>query len=91
MRGTVNVIDRDKEARKHLWQGLQRMEPRERVAFLASLCRTADAMPGNIEVKVTKHSGTTGEAYHDVMMWSAVYGGCLFEACRLLELRLRRR
>lgn len=91
MRGTVDIIDRDREARRHLWRGLKRMEPRERVAFLRSLCAARAGEAGSVEVRVTSHSGTTGEAYHDVMAWSAVYGGCLFRACEMLESWLRTR
>lgn len=89
MRGTVNVIDRDLEARKHLWQGLQRLGPARRTAFLRELCATVHG-PGGVSVRVTEAPSTVGEAYADVMMWSMGFGGCLHEACRRMEQRLKR-
>ena len=82
------MFDRDLEARKHLWKGLERLSPRGRVAFLNHVCKRASgplAGPG-----VTTHSGTAREAWLDIGMCAAVWGLDLQETCAELERWLKR-
>lgn len=90
MAGTVDVIDRDREARAHLWGGLQRMTPPERIAFLSHACEPVKG-PGGIGARVTKHSGEVVEAYMDIGMLGALYGRDLYDVCREMEDWLRKR
>lgn len=83
-------IDRDREARRHLWFGLKRMPPAERVRFLRHAC--GESVRAKVGAKVKKgHSGTTGEVYNDLMQLNTVYGACLSRVCGLLETWLRKR
>ena len=84
------IIDRDLEARKHLWNGLERLGHEGRIRFLGSLCGTVKG-PGGVGAKVTAPPATVGEAYMDVMMWSVGFGGCMFRACEAMERALRKR
>ena len=82
-------LDRDLEARKHMWKGLKRMPPAERIAFVQHACTL---LQGPVKTRVSKdHSGTTGEAFADLTGLSAVYGVDLDDVCRLMERWLRKR
>lgn len=78
----------DLEVRKHLWVGLDRLEPSGRVRFLKRLCKLVN-FHGN-DVKVTTHTGTVEEAWRDVMMLSFQHNLSLDRACAELETFLRR-
>lgn len=83
-------LDRDAEARKHLWMGLKRMEPPGRTAFLKWACRQVAGPDKIAEVKVTASTGHHGEVYWDLMMLAAVHGLDVGRACEKLEQVLRR-
>lgn len=91
----VELVDRDREARRHLWEGLARMEPAERVAFLRWRCRAAaDARESaglRAGAEVTDHGGTAGEAFHDLLALSFLYGADMGETCEAMERWLRKR
>lgn len=81
----VAQIDRDLEARKHLWKGLQRLSPRGRVRFLQAMCDRVSTTQHGAETRVTDHTGTTHEAYYDLMLLSVNHGLDLSDACNALE------
>lgn len=83
-----HLPDADLEVRKHLWQGLERMQPAQRVAFLKQLCKQGSFH--GVDVKVTTSSGTVQECFHDVCMLSFQHGVKLQAAAALLERTLRR-
>jgi hypothetical protein len=87
---TVADIDKDLEARKHLWKGLQRLGERGRVAFVGRMCRFVRGPDRIAEVKVTSSTGTVHECYMDLMMLSCVHGLDLGRACAVMEQVLRR-
>ena len=82
-------IDRDLEARKHLWKGLQRLTPAGRVRFLEAVARSAVKFAG-VETRVTSHTGTVHEAYLDLMTLAATHGADLGLACAELERWLKK-
>jgi hypothetical protein len=82
------AFDRDLEARRHLWRGLERLAPHRRIAFQAACL--ADATRDGVAPKITSHDGSTAEAYRDLVASSAVYGLDLFRVCERLERWLRR-
>ncbi len=65
-----HLPDADLEVRKHLWRGLERMQPAQRVGFLKRLCRKATLPVAHVEPRVTSHTGTVHEAFHDICMLS---------------------
>lgn len=79
----------DLEVRKHLWRGLARLTPRERVGFLGRLCRICTL--GGSPVRVTTHTGTIRETNADIMMLALQHGLDLNLACVELDGVLRRR
>lgn len=85
--GTVEHIDRDREARKHLWKGLERLSPRRRIAFVGAMARITNR--DGTETRVTSHSGTVSEAYYDLMLLAVNHGLDLYAACVHLENWLR--
>jgi hypothetical protein len=80
-------LDRDLEARKHLWRGLARLRPRRRVAFVGEMCRRVSG--GGVETRVTSSTGTVGECVGDVVMLAVNHGLDLSHACEALERTLR--
>lgn len=86
--GTAEDVDGDLEARKHLWRGLARMTPAQRVAFLDECCRGV-AGPGGVGVRVEGHTGEVGEAYYDLALLAVSYGFDLYRACDMMERRLK--
>lgn len=88
---TCEDIDRDAEARKHLWKGLQRMAAGDRVRFLAVCCKTKD-MQGNAfgETRVTSSTGTVHEVYMDLMLLSVGHQLNLGKVCDVMEKFLKR-
>ncbi len=91
--GSALWFDRDLEARKHLWKGLQRLEPfgvNGRVAFLSYACTLAPTKLGGFDLKVTGHTGTVQEAYYDLVYASCTHGLSLSKVCAALELWLKK-
>lgn len=86
-RGTVELVDRDREVRLHLQRGLGRMTPAARIAFVNRMCRLTNSH--GLETKVTDHSGTTAEAFWDVCLLAVNHGLDLNVACSELERVLR--
>ena len=82
---TVNDIDRDQEARKHLWLGLKRLPPPRRIAFLHWACKQVRGPDRIAEVRVTKSEGHHGEVYWDLMSLAASHGLDLGRTCEKLE------
>lgn len=87
----VAQIDRDVEARKHLWKGLARLGMRGRVRFVQAMCGRVSQTQHGAHTRVTDHTGTVHEAYYDLMLLSVNHGLDLGEACELLELELKAR
>lgn len=87
--GTVDVIDRDLEARRHLWTGLARLDPAGRTAFVQLMARSTDRH--GLATRASSTTGTVHEAYYDLMMLAVNYGLDLYEACNRLERLLSRR
>jgi len=85
---TVEDIDRDAEARKHLWKGLQRMDPQDRVRFVQWACKQVSDKLG--ETRVTSSTGTTHETYMDLMLLAVGHRLNLGRACLGMERFLRR-
>lgn len=83
-----HLPDADLEVRKHLMSGLERLTVSQRIGFLKRLCRHGSFH--GVEVKVTGHSGTVRECFHDVCMLSFQHGVKLQTAAVELEQVLRR-
>lgn len=83
MNGTVEMIDRDAEARRHLWRGLARMRPPERVAFV-SRCAGGAGVAG-VRVEVTSSTASVHECYMDLALLSVTYGRCMHSVCAEME------
>jgi hypothetical protein len=81
------AVDRDAEMRRFFRDGLGRLSPSGRVAFLRRMCVLC---PGPLRPAVTSHTGTVGEAHHDLMMLGLAHGLDLGRAARELEALLRR-
>lgn len=86
--GSVEWIDRDLEARKHLWTGLKRLGPRGRIRFVSWAANVASAL--GTETKVTSHTGTVHESYQDLMILAVTHGLKLDRACGEMESWLKR-
>ena len=84
-------IDRDLEARKHLWRGLARMGKRERVAFVGAMCKEVSKTQEGAATRVTSHTGTVYESFADLLLLSVNHGLDLYKACERLERWLSRR
>jgi hypothetical protein len=82
------AYDRDREARRHLWRGLERLRPRRRVDFLSACLK--DSCRDGVAAQVTSHDGSVAEAFRDLVASAAVYGLDLYAACERLERWLRR-
>ncbi len=82
------AFDRDREARQHIWRGLEKLQPGRRIAFINACLK--DVSHGGIEARVTDHDGSTAEAFRDLVASVAVYGLDLEAACARLERWLRR-
>ena len=87
---TVHDLDRDVEARKHLWMGLKRMEPPQRTAFLKWACKQVKGPDKIAEVRVTESEGHHGEVYYDLLLLAAAHDLDLGLTCEKLERVLRR-
>jgi len=83
-------LDRDLEARKHLWRGLSRLSERGRLAFLAHCCTKARGPDQVARVGVINSTGTVHECFMDCCLLSAAFGQDLFAICEELERWLKR-
>jgi hypothetical protein len=92
--GTIEWLDRDLEARKHLWKGLARLSVRRRVAFVQSLCGKSNGrnagLPSDRTAKVESHTGSVQESYLDCCYLAVLHGQSLLRTCEELERWLRR-
>lgn len=85
----MNALNIERNERRELWRMLDRLDPRRRVAFVRWCCRQASW--GVVETRVTTHTGTTSECYHDIMLLAFQHGLDLeLVACELTN-RVRRR
>lgn len=93
--GSVEWIDRDLEARRHLWRGLMRMSEAGRLAFLKHCCRAASCRPDDkVGVSVTVdprgHYGTAFEVFTELCYAAVIHGFSLLRACEEMELWLKK-
>lgn len=81
----MKAVELELDDRREIWTILKRMTPGQRIDFVRWCCRQVNGPDRVSQVFVTSHTGTTDEAYRDLMHLEIAFHLDLKEALKYLE------